>query len=112
MVQAHYCLEPNNAMLKNTYIDIYIDRYLYIYSWSQKFTYTLQKLKSFNYFTNITGIIQNAYYCLFSTDLKNIFMKTFEQNFDQTSVFFLVLLFRSYSFPEDKISYIYADFFN
>ncbi len=38
-------------------------------------------------------------------------MKTFEQNFDQTSFFFLVLLFRSYSFPEDKISYIYADFF-
>ncbi len=44
-------------------------------SWSQKFTYTFQNLQNVNYFTKIRGIIQNACYCLFSTDLNKIFHK-------------------------------------
>ncbi len=43
------------------------------YSWGQKFTYPLQNLQNVNYFTKIRVIIQNAFYCLFSTDLNKIF---------------------------------------
>ncbi len=42
------------------------------YSWGQKFTSPLQNLQNVNYFTKIRGIIQNACYCLFSTDLNKI----------------------------------------
>ncbi len=48
---------------------------MYINSWSQKFTYTFQNMQNVNYFTKIRGIIQNACYCLFSTDLNKIFHK-------------------------------------
>ncbi len=37
-----------------------------IYSWSQKFTNTLQNLQHVNYFTKIRGIIQNACHWLFN----------------------------------------------
>ncbi len=44
-----------------------------VYSWSEKFTYTFQNLLNVNYFTKIRGIVQNACYFLFSTDLNKIF---------------------------------------
>ncbi len=43
---------------------------IYIYIYEVK---SLQNLQNFNYFTNVRGIIQNVWYCLFSTDLNNIF---------------------------------------
>ncbi len=65
----------------NNLLFLYI--FIYIYSWSQKFTYTFQNLQNVNYFNKIMhyfayiikirGIIQNACYCLFSTDLNKIF---------------------------------------
>ncbi len=45
-----------------------------IYSWSQKFTYTLQNLQNVNYFTKISGFILNACYCLFISDLNKIYL--------------------------------------
>ncbi len=44
-----------------------------MYSWSQNFTYTFQNLQNVRYFTKKRGIIQNACYRLFITDLNKIF---------------------------------------
>ncbi len=44
-----------------------------MYSWSQNFTCTFQNLQNVNYFTKIKGIIENACYGLFSTDLNKTF---------------------------------------
>ncbi len=41
------------------------------YSWSQNFTF--QNLQNVNYSTKIRGIIQNACYFLFTTDMNKIF---------------------------------------
>ncbi len=43
-----------------------------MYCWGQKFTPPFQNMLNVNYFTKIRGIIQNAYYYLFSTDQNKI----------------------------------------
>ncbi len=53
---------------------------MHVYSWSQNFTYTLQNLLNVNYFTKIRGIIQNACYCLFSTDPNKRFHKDYKND--------------------------------
>ncbi len=45
-----------------------------MYSWIQKFTYTFQNPQNYDYFNKIRGIIQNACYFLFSTDLNKIIL--------------------------------------
>ncbi len=49
-----------------------------IYSWSQKFTYIhLAESTKCWLFYQVRRIIQNACYCLFSTDLNKIFHKKY-----------------------------------
>ncbi len=49
------------------------DRQSLLWHHSATFAPPFQNLQNVNYFTKIRGIIQNACYCLFSTDLNNIF---------------------------------------